>query len=78
MFRVRRLVKIQTEIGISMKKPNFAFLENWMNEKKLRLLLKSVDITGDPQDSLIKELVKEEFFLGTAHTIVHKMQLTFN
>ena len=44
------------EIGISMKKPNFAFLENWMNEKKLRLLLKSVDITGDPQDSLIKEL----------------------
>jgi hypothetical protein len=47
------------EIGISMKKPNFGFFENWMNENKLRLLLKSVNIEGPPQDLLVKELKDE-------------------
>jgi hypothetical protein len=47
------------EIGISMKKPNFDFFENWMNENKLRLLLKGVGVEGDPQDLLVKELKDE-------------------
>jgi hypothetical protein len=56
------------EIGISMKKPNFDFFENWMNENKLRLLLKSVGIEGDPQDVLVKELKQEADDMSTSAT----------
>ena len=31
-------------IGISMKKPNFAFFENWMNEKKVYEILDNYNL----------------------------------
>jgi len=45
--------------GISMKKENFAFLENWMDEKKLRTRLKQVDLEDNEVDLIIAE-IKEE------------------
>jgi len=56
------------EIFISMKKPNFDFFENWMNENKLRLLLKGVGVEGDPQDLLVKELKDEAETLSKSAT----------
>jgi len=54
------------DIGISMKKPNFAFFENWMDEKKLRSLLSSVNIEDVDQDKLVNELKKEAKDLTTS------------
>lgn len=43
-------------IGISMKKPNFGFFENWMDEEKLRKLLSSVGMTKKQSDIIVKAL----------------------
>jgi len=66
------------EIGISMKKPNFGFFENWMNENKLRLLLKSVDIEGPPQDLLVKELKDEAKTLSKSLTFKNAVKGEYN
>ena len=66
------------EIGISMKKPNFDFFENWMNENKLRLLLKSVGVEGDPQDLLVKELKDEAETLSKSATFKNEIKREYN
>ena len=66
------------EIGISMKKPNFGFFENWMNENKLRLLLKSVNIEGPPQDLLVKELKDEAKTLSKSLTFKNAVKGEYN
>ena len=66
------------EIGISMKKPNFGFFENWMNENKLRLLLKSVGIEGDPQDLLVTELKDEAETLSTSDTFKNEIKKEYD
>jgi len=66
------------EIGISMKKPNFDFFENWMNENKLRLLLKSVGVEGDPQDLLVKELKDEAGTLSKSATFKNEIKREYN
>jgi len=66
------------EIGISMKKPNFGFFENWMNENKLRLLLKSVGIEGDPQDVLVKELKQEVEDMTTSATFKNEVKKEYD
>tara|TARA_R110000796_G_scaffold127389_1_gene242688 strand:+ start:648 stop:1628 length:981 start_codon:yes stop_codon:yes gene_type:complete len=43
-------------IGISMKKENFAFLENWMDEKKLFLRLRQVGMDDDEAKVVVEEL----------------------
>jgi len=66
------------EIGISMKKPNFGFFENWMNEKKLRLLLTNVNIEGDPQDLLVKELKDEAKTMSKSVTFKNAVKEEYN
>lgn len=44
------------EIGISMKKENFAFMENWMDEAKLRQRLTQVGLEDNEAGLIVKEL----------------------
>jgi len=66
------------DIFISMKKPNFDFFENWMNENKLRLLLKSVGVEGDPQDLLVKELKDEAGTLSKSAIFKNEVKREYN
>ena len=44
------------DVGISMKKENFAFLENRMDERRFRKNLDNVGLTGEAQDILVRDL----------------------
>ena len=65
-------------IGISMKKPNFAFFENWMNEKKLRTLLSSVEIEGDEQDTLVSGLKNKASDISKSSTFKNEVKKEYD
>mgnify|MGYP003111035836 FL=1 len=47
------------EIGLSMKKENFAFLENWMDRKKLMLRLTQVGLEDSEAIIIIDEIISD-------------------
>ena len=44
------------EIGLSMKKENFAFLESWMDAKKMMLRLQQVGMTEEESGIVVEEM----------------------
>jgi hypothetical protein len=56
---IKLITSTGKEIGISMKKENFAFLENWMDEKKLLLRLQQVGMEFEEAEKVVEE-IKEE------------------
>ena len=47
------------EIGLSMKKENFAFFQNWMDKKKLKSELSQVGLDDFEADILINEIIRD-------------------
>ena len=56
---IKLITSTGEEIGISMKKENFAFLENWMDEGKLLLRLQQVGMDLEEAEAVVGE-IKEE------------------
>lgn len=72
------ITKDKTEIGISMKKPNFGFFESWMNEEKTYMMLVTVGMEPKQAKEIVKGLKDKAAEMSQSRAFKNEVMNEYN